>query len=84
MDKPRLVLPFPPRGLRRPEAAAYIGVSPSTFDGMIKDGLMPGPKRYKGRTIWDRLEVDEAFACLDNDEGVKVASSGFWDTMSNA
>lgn len=84
LSKPRLVLPFPPRGLRRPEAAAYVGVSPSTFDGMIKEGFMPKPKRYGGRTIWDRIAIDEAFACLPDEENAKPASSNPWDAMSNA
>jgi excisionase family DNA binding protein len=41
---------YPPRGMSRTEAAAYIGVSPSLFDEMVKDGRMPGPKL--GRTVW--------------------------------
>ncbi len=32
-----------PRGLSRVEAAHYIGVSPSLFDAMVKDGRMPQP-----------------------------------------
>src|SRR3990170_2294785 len=54
----RKALPFAPRGLRRAEAAAYVGVSPSTFDGMIREGYMPRPKRYRGRTIWDRVALE--------------------------
>jgi predicted DNA-binding transcriptional regulator AlpA len=55
---------LPPRGLSRVHAAAYIGVSPSLFDEMVRDGRMPKPKRINGRVVWDRLEVDEAFAGL--------------------
>lgn len=79
--KPRLVLPYPPRGLRRPEAAAYIGVSPSTLDAMIRDGFMPKPKRYGNRTIWDRVAIDEAFACLPDEENAKPASTNPWDAL---
>jgi predicted DNA-binding transcriptional regulator AlpA len=50
-----------PRGLSRSEAAAYIGVSASLFDEMVKDGRMPGPKRVNSRVIWDRRQLDEAF-----------------------
>jgi predicted DNA-binding transcriptional regulator AlpA len=63
------VLPtsLPPRGLSRVHAAAYVGVSPSLFDEMVRDGRMPKPKRINGRVVWDRLEVDEAFAGLTPD-----------------
>ena len=55
---PRLI---PPRGLSRTEAASYIGVSPSLFDQMVKDGRMPNPKIVNSRVIWDRYRLDEAF-----------------------
>ena len=57
------------RGLGRVEAASYIGVSPSLFDQMVKDGRMPSPKRINSRTIWDRFSLDVAFDGLpDGDE----------------
>ena len=49
---------FLPRGLRREDAAFYFGVSPSTFDEMVKDGRMPPPKKVGKRTIWDRRQLD--------------------------
>ena len=58
-----------PRGLSRTAAAAYIGISPSKFDEMVKDGRMPGPKRIDARTVWDRLRLDEAFEALPDSEG---------------
>jgi predicted DNA-binding transcriptional regulator AlpA len=61
MDK----LPHWPRGLSRTLAASYVGVSPTTFDKMIRDGLMPRPKRVYGRVIWDKLALDDAFDVLD-------------------
>ena len=79
----KFVLPYVPRGLRRAEAAAYIGVSPSTFDKMIRERFMPRPKRYRGVTIWDRLALDEAFSALPEDEDGKPASANPWDEMSN-
>ena len=57
-----------PRGLSRVQAAAYVGVSPSLFDEMVKDGRMPKPTRINARTVWDRVRLDEAFAAL-SDEG---------------
>ena len=63
---PTDVLPpsLPPRGLSREEAAAYIGVSPSKFDEMVKDKRMPAPKRIDRRTVWDRRRLDAAFEAL--------------------
>jgi predicted DNA-binding transcriptional regulator AlpA len=59
-----LPLSLPPRGLSREQAAAYVGVSPSLFDMLIKDGRMPAPKRINSRVIWDRLKLDAAFDAL--------------------
>ena len=53
-----------PRGLSRVEAAAYVGVSPSMFDIMVRDGRMPGPKRINSRVVWDRRRLDKAFDAL--------------------
>lgn len=74
-----LPLSLPPRGLRREEAAAYIGVSPALFDEMIKEGSMPRPKRIRSRTVWDRHKLDLAFSALpgDGDE----MKSGYLDGM---
>jgi excisionase family DNA binding protein len=69
---PTDVLPpsLPPRGLSREEAAAYIGVSPSKFDELVKDKRMPAPKRIDRRTVWDRRRLDVAFEALpDGEEG---------------
>ena len=63
------VLPasLPPRGLNRVEASAYVGVSPTFFDCLVGNGLMPKPKRIGSRTIWDRVALDQAFAALPDD-----------------
>ena len=58
----RLPLTLSPRGLRRVEAAAYVGVSPSLFDEMVRSKIMPKPLRFGGRVIWDRQAIDRAFA----------------------
>ena len=80
--KRQIALPpsLAPRGLRRVEAAAYIGVSPSLFDGMITDGLMPKPKRVRGRVIWDRVQLDEAFAAIPN-EHEDAPKTTVWDEV---
>ena len=39
------------------------------FDEMIADGRMPKPKRINARTVWDREQLDCAFAALPNEDG---------------
>jgi hypothetical protein len=58
---------YPPRGLRREDAAAYIGVGTTKFDEMVRNGRMPAPKRVDGCVIWDRYRLDEAFEALPDD-----------------
>lgn len=55
-----------PRGLSRVQSSAYIGVSPSLFDEMVKDGRMPIPMRINARTVWDRMRLNETFAALSD------------------
>lgn len=55
---------YPPRGLSREEAARYVGVGATTFDGLVQDGRMPKPLRIGKRVIWDRLKLDAAFSDL--------------------
>jgi predicted DNA-binding transcriptional regulator AlpA len=52
--------------MSRIEAAEYMGVSPSLFDTMVRDGRMPGPKLINTRTVWDRFALDRAFDQLPN------------------
>lgn len=75
------VLPasLPPRGLSRVEAAQYIGVSPSLFDEMVKDGRMPTPKPINARKVWDRLKLDQAFEALPDSAG---AGDNPWDEIT--
>lgn len=56
-----------PRGLSREEAAAYVGVSPTTFDAMIKSNAMPKPKHIGRRRVWDRRQIDLAFEALPDE-----------------
>lgn len=88
MPAPAEILPpsLPPRGLSRVAAAAYIGVSPSLFDIMVKDGRMPKPKRINARTVWDRRRLDEAFDALPDEEGGnpsdETESGNPWDEVA--
>jgi predicted DNA-binding transcriptional regulator AlpA len=54
-----------PRGLSRLQTAFYVGVSPSLFDEMVKDGRMPKPIRINSRVVWDRQKIDAAIDALD-------------------
>ena len=56
------------RGLRRSEAARYVGVSPSKFDELVKDGRMPGPFHVDACTIWDVNDLDPAIDALKDSE----------------
>jgi hypothetical protein len=70
---------LPPRGLSRVQAAEYIGVSPTKFDELVKDGRMPPAKRIDARTVWDRLQLDIAFAALPDEAG-RAADN--WDRVA--
>lgn len=59
---------LPPIGLSRVMAAAYIDVSPSKFDEMVRDGRMPKPKHIDSRRVWYRLKLELAFAQLPGDD----------------
>ena len=70
MKRPADILPrsLAPRGLSRLQSAAYVGIGATLFDEMVTDHRMPAPKRINGRTVWDRLALDEAFAALPSDD----------------
>jgi len=72
-----LPLSLAPRGLSRVQAAEYVGIGATKFDEMVKDGRMPRPKRIDGRTVWDRLKLDEAFAALEDDG----STTNEWDKL---
>jgi predicted DNA-binding transcriptional regulator AlpA len=73
--QPSNVLPLSlaPRGLSREQAAAYLGISPSLFDMLVKDGRMPRPTRINSRLVWDRSKLDVAFEALAdmNDDSIE-------------
>jgi predicted DNA-binding transcriptional regulator AlpA len=70
-----------PRLISREVAAAYVNVSPTTFDAMVKDGTMPKPRRLSGRRkAWDVRALD---AAVDN---LPVEDNGndSWDNVDAA
>lgn len=45
-------------------------MSPGTFDRLVAEGKMPGPKEIGTRRIYDRVQLDQAFDALsDGPEG---------------
>lgn len=70
---------YPPRGLSREEAARYVGIGPSKFDEMVRDGRMPKPKRVDARTVWDRIALDIAFTALP-EQGARNFFDGAYGT----
>jgi excisionase family DNA binding protein len=71
-----------PRLIGREAAAAYVSVSPTTFDEMVDDGRMPVPRLLGGRRrAWDVRDLDAAIdrlplACEDSD--------GTWEDIDAA
>lgn len=65
----------PRRGLRREEAAAYLGFSARKFDELIADGRMPKPKRIDGVVVWDIHRLDQAFDALPDDGGNNIVNA---------
>ena len=74
MAKGLSVLPesLPPRGLNRVQAAAYIGVSPSLFDRLIREKIMPKPKLIFSRKVWDVKKLDIAFDQINGDNSDEI------------
>jgi predicted DNA-binding transcriptional regulator AlpA len=71
-----------PRLVGRETAAAYACVSPNTFDEMVKDGRMPGPRVLTGKRIaWDLLEIDRSIDALPHrdEEPVLVGKDVGWE-----
>lgn len=74
-NKPR-ALESPQRGLSREQSARYIGVSPSTFDLLVKDGLMPNATKVRSRSIWDVRALDLHFDRLTDQEPTNPWNDG--------
>ena len=84
----RATLPptLPPRLINRDAAAAYVGVSPNTFDKMIADRLMPNPRQLTERRLaWDVRQLDAAIDRLPVDgeatTDTDTATDHSWDDI---
>jgi hypothetical protein len=56
----------------------YLGISPSKFDELVKDGRMPRPRTIDSRKLWDIYELDMAFDELPHEDSPPIADSS-WD-----
>ncbi|MGY3443714.1 helix-turn-helix transcriptional regulator [Bradyrhizobium sp. USDA 4473] len=59
---------IPRFALRREEAAASVGVSPTKFDEWVRDRRMPKGRKIDGVVLWDVGEVREAWERLRDGE----------------
>lgn len=76
-SKPDLI----PRGLRRADAAAYLGISPSHFDKQRAAGAIPPPREMLGVVLWDRFDLDALF---DSPQTTVASNDNEWDAVLNA
>jgi hypothetical protein len=67
---------LPPRLVGREAAAAYVCVSPNTFDELIERRVMPKPRLIVGTTrkAWDLRDLDAAVDALPH-EGEELAAA---------
>ena len=55
----------------------YVGISPSKFDQLRKDGRVGPPRLIDGRKVWDIYALDEAFEAFPVEGSV---TSEDWNT----
>lgn len=74
---------LPPRLIDRAAAAAYVNVSPNTFDQMVSGGRMPRPRLLHGRRhAWDVRQLDAAVDALPIDG--PAGDDQTWDDIDAA
>jgi hypothetical protein len=69
-----------PRLVGREAAAAYVCVSPNTFDDLIERRVMPKPRLIPGtaRKAWDLRDLDAAVDALPHDGEELAAADEGW------
>jgi hypothetical protein len=67
MTRPDQERAYAPRGLRREEAARWVGFSPTKFDELIAAGFFHRGKKVRGCRVWDRYRLDIEFENLPDD-----------------
>jgi hypothetical protein len=80
MAKQTLPATLPPRLISREAAAAYVSVSPNTFDEMVKSGKMPQAKAVTDRRkAWDVRELDLSIDNLPSTNATAVIDATWGD-----
>ncbi|MBM3553914.1 MAG: XRE family transcriptional regulator [Alphaproteobacteria bacterium] len=64
-----------PRLLRRERAAAYLDMSATSFEKLVKEGVLPAPKKLHSFKVWDRDELDALADALQHDSAVALDES---------
>ena len=83
----QLALPpnLPPRLISREAAAAYVSLSPNTFDTMVEEGWMPRPRRLGDRRkAWDVRDLDSAVDSLPYRRGEWFDPRRSWMELGRA
>jgi len=71
---------LPPRLIAREAAAAYVCVSPNTFDDLVDRKVMPKARRLGDKRLaWDVRELDAAADALPHDGKTDAIDDG-WAT----
>lgn len=68
-----------PRGLRRNDAADYVGISPTLFDTWVSAGKLPKSARIGGIVLWDRFALDNCMEAIFYAE--EDADLSIWDDV---
>ncbi|MCM2294786.1 hypothetical protein NAC44_20885 [Allorhizobium sp. BGMRC 0089] len=68
----------PRLALSRDELAASIGVSPTSIDVMVSEGVLPKPKIWHTRKIWPTAEIEMALANMKSEGESRI---GYFDDI---
>jgi predicted DNA-binding transcriptional regulator AlpA len=70
-----------PCALNREQSAAFVGLSPPSFDDAVKKSVFPQPHLFGRRQLWMQQELEEAVRALPRrgDEPGMPPSGNVWD-----
>lgn len=72
----------PRLSLNRSEVAMALGIAPGTVDEMVKEGMLPPPRRWHSRKFWLVREIESTISHswpVDEEES-KAKDSDDWST----
>ena len=76
---------LPPRLIAREASAAYVCLSPNTFDNLVERGLMPKPRILGDkRRAWDVRELDAAADALPHEGDMAAKADDGWGNENAA